>query len=174
MPRSRKRLLVAELHQSITRRQVLAGSPPPECWLREPITQAERNDVRAGYYRVDAIRCCLQAILPGSIEQRGGVGENGHKRDAGCQAEGCAAGGKDESVHRLHPFSGLDFALLNPEPTRLYAEGHNSLCASGRHRHRGGHRGAGRPCCSALPPAITPQAIGSDRSSAAGEIGHRL
>ena len=77
---------------------------------RPSLRQAERNDVRAGHYRVDAVRCCLRAILRGSIEQRGGVGENGHQRDAGCQAEGCAAGGKDESVHRLHPFSGLHFA----------------------------------------------------------------
>ena len=85
-------------------------SSPGMLAARPSLRQAERNDVRAGHYRVDAVRCCLRAILLGSIEQRGGVGENGHQRDAGCQAESCAAGGKDESVHRLHPFSGLHFA----------------------------------------------------------------
>ena len=78
-----------------------------------------------------------------SIEQRGGVGEDGHKRDAGCQAEGCTAGGKDESVHRLYPFSGLHFGLVNPEPTGLYAEGHNALCASDLPSRRT-HREVGR------------------------------
>lgn len=127
---------------------------------RPSLRQLSKNGVRAG--RVAAYRPVLR-----SIEQRGGVGEDGHKRDAGCQAEGCTAGGKDEFVHRLYPFSGLHFALLNPEPTGLYAEDHNALCASDLPSRRT-HREVGLLNRSALPSAITPQPIENDRSSRRG------